>query len=261
MKRLRLPYLKEMNLFLLIFFCVPLGIYLKDYFIDHKHIQESMLGIKVFIIPAILTLIFHLPFFSFKEQRTITSSEVLLRIPVGSFLAYLIFLVLAFTTFAHIFIFIGGEKTHISVLTFSCIATLLSLLAWNSDRVIFANSLTNDQLNDIIAKKKADIGLYTYSEEGFTYADSKHPFQCKWSDIESIVAYKSDTYTFDTIHLQLTLTNGMAWNTNEDVPGWFIFTDKMETALTGIDKYWQIKTMGMPFEVNATLVYKRATDY
>ena len=72
-----------------------------------------------------------------------------------------------------------------------------------------------------------------------------------------IIAYKTDNYTYDTIHLRLKMENGQELDINEDIPGWFIFKETLTSKLPGIDKFWEIKTMAPPFAESATIVYEK----
>lgn len=100
---------------------------------------------------------------------------------------------------------------------------------------------------------KAAFNFFQYSDNGFSYEET----YTAWADIESIIAYKTDEFTTDTIHLVLKKADETELHFSEYVEDWFHFTEKLKENLPGIDKEWFRKVVTPAFETRETPVYKK----
>lgn len=87
----------------------------------------------------------------------------------------------------------------------------------------------------------------------------KIEFKTSWNEIDGIVAYKTDNFAYDTIHL-IIRRGTEELNFNEETDGWFVFKERMGSSLKGINSKWELEVMFPPFEESATWVYKKGEN-
>jgi hypothetical protein len=94
------------------------------------------------------------------------------------------------------------------------------------------------------------------SEEGFSIKLSSGIINIRWDEVKEIYAYKLDLMTIDEICFDIVLSETVI-TLSEEIEGWQIFTDKLETVVTGFDKEWFAKVVYPAFKTNYTRVYYR----
>lgn len=104
-------------------------------------------------------------------------------------------------------------------------------------------------------QRPEDKGAFMYTDEGFIYQTEDRSETVKWLDIERIVAYKLDRFTYDLICVRL-YWNGGELFMSEDKPGWFQFTSRLNSALP-VTQGWEERVAMPPFDTNETLVYQK----
>jgi len=106
-------------------------------------------------------------------------------------------------------------------------------------------------------KRYDDLGAFEYLDNGFVATTEEEELALNWSELNTIVAYKEDLYTYDVVGLEIFTTNGQSFRINEDTPGWYQFIERLGTTFTSIDKDWQTKVSIPAFETNLTLLYDK----
>jgi hypothetical protein len=102
-----------------------------------------------------------------------------------------------------------------------------------------------------------DNGIFTFSDNGFSIKTTKGVQTIEWTEIKSMLGYKEDHYTTDSICLDVFCDNDKSFKITEETLGWFRFLDHSKKALLTIDKSWEIEISTPAFETNLTLVYDR----
>jgi hypothetical protein len=257
MRQFLLPYRKIINWFFLYFFGIPLAVYVIMY-IKGEKTAAVIKAILFFIVPAIIAAIGFTPFFKFKSDDKGSSENALLKIPILELYILMIAVVFSFFTIGGIFsICEGSYNTGKDMLIIGLPISTLLLVAINSKRIWFKDQLIPGIVKKQLEVKRADEGAFKYNGNGFIYSGKNKFIACDWCDVCAVMAYKTDNYTYDTIHLILRTDSGEEFDINEDTAGWYIFKNKLADNLIGIDKMWEFKAMLPPFAENMTLIYAK----
>ncbi len=102
-----------------------------------------------------------------------------------------------------------------------------------------------------------DNGIFTFNDAGFSIKTTHGDYELEWTDIDSMLGYKEDHYTADSICLDVFCTKDRNFKISEETPGWFRFLSHSKKALPAIDKSWEIELSMPAFETNLTVVYDR----
>ena len=106
--------------------------------------------------------------------------------------------------------------------------------------------------------KYNDNGNFTYKEDGFVIKfKSGEQRYVKWSEMDTIIAYKRDEMTTDQICLDLFYQENLSFSISEDIRGWYQFLIRMHQAFPQIKKDWEIDVMHPAFKANTTLLYDK----
>jgi hypothetical protein len=101
-----------------------------------------------------------------------------------------------------------------------------------------------------------DPGIFTYHDDGFEIALKEGSVKLNWDDIDELVAYKADMYTFDEIRMDI-VYGGMAITITEETPGWHQFVLKTKKVFPSILQDWDSKIIYPPFATNLTELSKK----
>ena len=226
-------------------------------FTHPRNTERALSLIQWFAIPSLLSVLQYLPVFRFKKMNRVSKDQALLKIP---------FLELYLWFFAGIMLFFlfGGSLSIISNsarplyvmfgigLSFSTI----SIVILNSNKILFQGDYRTDKALKEDLRKQTTDGYFTYQKGGFTFKHKKKNFQTTWKQVEGIMAFKTDSFSYDTIHLIIKSDN-QELNIGEDTEGWFVFKNKLKAHLQPINSNWEFEVMFPPFEESATWVYKK----
>ena len=237
---------------------IPLAVFLFDLFWEGKKPDQSLAGIKFFIIPTVLFTIFALPFFRFKSSEKVDEEKALIKIPVVDFGLWIFMGIGFFLIFAGILSYLDKESTPLPNYIFGGVGMAIPCLCLlNSNSVLFRDDYLTKKEKHELEQKKTSVGLFHYDEYGFNHPYKSAQFSTLWSEIDSIVSYKTDSYAFDTIRLVVEKTDGENFLLSEATEGFLVFTKKLSERLVGIDEAWLLKVMYPPFEECVTQVYKK----
>lgn len=104
-------------------------------------------------------------------------------------------------------------------------------------------------------KKKIGTEIQIESD-GFRVNSEKELTSLKWTDIESITAFKIDRITVDVICLRLVCNQKVIFISEEE-KYWSSFVAEMEKQFPEINAEWWPKVAYPPFERNETIIFDR----
>jgi hypothetical protein len=107
------------------------------------------------------------------------------------------------------------------------------------------------------AEREKDLGLFTYTDTGFTFTSGKFTKTLNWSDITQINVYKSDLYTTDRIDMEI-VYGGWGLTIHEELPGWYQFVIKTKEVFPSIPKDWDWEIVQPPFASNFRTIYSKS---
>ena len=102
---------------------------------------------------------------------------------------------------------------------------------------------------------REDCGPFAYYEGGFSYQNADLTASVKWMDIERVIAYKLDRFTYDLICVDVYWA-GSSLLITEDDPGRYQFIERLNSALS-IAPDWEARVALPPFQTNETVVYQK----
>ncbi|WP_432200523.1 hypothetical protein ACRAQ7_13310 [Erythrobacter sp. W53] len=92
-----------------------------------------------------------------------------------------------------------------------------------------------------------------FDETSFSVLANSVTTSMRWTDIETVYAYKQDLISYDQICLTL-VGGGKELTVYETMDGYSQFRSHMEKTL-GIDPEWIFNVMTPPFDTNLTRIY------
>lgn len=255
MRCIQLPLKKSVTEFLFATFSIPLAAHLYIYFFNAKKTEGILNGIVFFAAPALFFLALRIfPFFTFKPDEKVKEEKALLKIPFPAFAFWIIVAISFFFAYGGTFSLLENSKHSSYDFLFGGLGVGIPLLlVLNTNTVLFDTDYSTQKQRQEMERRKTSSGHFLYNEDGFEY----EIFSAAWVDVECIIAYKTDNFTYDTIRFIIKKVDGTELNLSEDAQGWFVFTQKLEENLSGVDAAWFSKVMLPPFEENATWVYKK----
>src|SRR5581483_12425866 len=112
-----------------------------------------------------------------------------------------------------------------------------------------------DYVSEESKKKSDDLGIFTYEGEQFKFEMDGEARSYTWNNIKTVVAYKQDMGTYDTICQNIIIDDGFDMRLNEDTPGWFQFQVRLAQHIPQISMDWLINISTPAFQTNMTLLY------
>ncbi len=108
-------------------------------------------------------------------------------------------------------------------------------------------------------KRYSDTGIFLYNNIGFKVNfKSGDMFDVEWDDIETILAYKIDLYTFDSICLEVFFKEDKAFRITEETEGWYKFLEKISEIFPQIKNGWECEIVFPAFKENLTILFDRS---
>lgn len=126
----------------------------------------------------------------------------------------------------------------------------------------FSNEKPNDALQISEESKNPfdfkyeDLGKFGYDDDGFTIDFTSGPLKIFWTDIEQLIAYKQDMFTYDEVCIDIKY-NDLVITISEATPGWYQFIIKTKQVFPSISATWDIDIVHPAFETNLTILYQR----
>jgi hypothetical protein len=105
-------------------------------------------------------------------------------------------------------------------------------------------------------ERENDLGIFTYSETGFTIAHPGLTKTLNWSDITQINVYKTDLLTTDRIDMEI-VYGEWALTIHEELPGWYQFVLKTKEIFPNIPKDWDWEIVQPAFAANYRTIYTK----
>jgi hypothetical protein len=102
-----------------------------------------------------------------------------------------------------------------------------------------------------------DLGIFNYSEKGFTVNLDNSNYEIKWDQIQTIFGYKIDLLTIDEICLDIFCDQHISFMISEETAGWFVFLEHLKERFSTIRADWNFIIQMPAFQTNLTLIYDR----
>ena len=266
MNRIQLPYNASTSYFILAFFFVPWSIGVYDYFFEENSFfqpnktEKALNLIRWYSIPTFIAALQYIPVFKFKEMVRVPKEEALLKLPFLEFYLWSFAGMMLFVAFGGCMSIIGNsEEKQYGMFLIGLGLSFISFITLNSNSVLFKGDYETAKDQKERIRKQTTEGVFQYEQYGFSFKHKKIEFKTSWHEIDGIVAYKTDNFAYDTIHL-IIRSGAEELNFNEETDGWFVFKERMGANLKGINSKWELEVMFPPFEESATWVYKKGEN-
>lgn len=94
----------------------------------------------------------------------------------------------------------------------------------------------------------------------FGLADDGRTIELKWAEMRSIVAFKRDLLTVDSMRIGIETDAGRLYEIGEEADGWFEMVESLPRYLPGAKSVgaWYEQVMLPAFETNLTTIYTRS---
>jgi hypothetical protein len=102
-----------------------------------------------------------------------------------------------------------------------------------------------------------DLGIFTYSDTGFTLEFDECVKSFQWDNIKTLLGYKVDNFTYDIIALQVILSDNFKFRVTEETKGWHQFLIRLKEKITEFPKDWEINISTPAFEKKLTVIYDK----
>jgi hypothetical protein len=125
--------------------------------------------------------------------------------------------------------------------------------------IFFGTDKYKKHIKEDFEKRYSDTGIFLYNALGFKVSfKSGDTYDVNWSDIETILAYKIDLYTFDSICLEVFFNEEKAFRITEETDGWYKFLEKISETFPQIKKGWEFEIIVPAFKENLTIIFDRS---
>ena len=177
---------------------------------------------------------------------------------------YFIFSSIAFGILIAILYYFDYNKRN--PLLFWTLLFLFCFLVYKTISILTNKNLlfvTKKDLGDILDIKKStetiDVdfdGIFVYTSEGFETNINNSKININWSEIETILGYKKDLITIDSICMDI-ITCSSTLTICEETPGWFKFLNQLRNNIEITPKYRDIEISTPAFKTNLTLLFDK----
>jgi hypothetical protein len=140
------------------------------------------------------------------------------------------------------------------------IGGLIGIIKFLDPRNIYVSPKSKLGKQLIAEKHQAELetlGDFSYNETGFCVDLNCEVEKYLWQEIKSIIAYKRDDYTVDTICLDIYFQNKSCLTITENTSGWYQFINYLGKNVLLNDDNWQVKIILPAFATNLTLLYDK----
>jgi hypothetical protein len=91
---------------------------------------------------------------------------------------------------------------------------------------------------------------------GLTISVRKQETRIEWGEVKSLVAFKVDKLTYDSIYLQIDYGENRSVVALEETEGWESLVKGVKANFPSVNPAWDIDIIQPPFAVNLTVLYK-----
>jgi len=217
----------------------------------HTHIQNNSINARQIIIVFLNTL-------KIKQLRKKSKEKKVVYISIWKFLLQ----VFSAGLFTVVGIIVGNSLVAV-FFSLSWLFVLYPLFDRNSKVRWYAGTLFSAMDEDFLTPPKnfaiseVDPGIFTYTESGFEVTQEGVSYSQNWSDIKTMVAYKLDNLTTDSICISVFCDNDIQFGITEETAGFGTFISKTNKQFPQINKAWIIDIMSPAFRMNLMLLYDR----
>lgn len=105
-------------------------------------------------------------------------------------------------------------------------------------------------------ERESELGVFAYTDLGFTITHPEIIKTLSWSDINQINVYKTDLVTTDRIDMEI-VYGKWSLTIHEELPGWYQFVIKTKEIFPTIPKDWDWEIVQPPFASNYRTIYTK----
>lgn len=103
-------------------------------------------------------------------------------------------------------------------------------------------------------QEQEDLGVFSYTNDGFYYNDYKGEGFYKWSDIETVFAHEEEISN-DQMCLDIFMNNGFVFKLTEETPGWYQFKNRLSEHVSLKAFVWDSEIPG--YDPYLTLLFDK----
>lgn len=118
------------------------------------------------------------------------------------------------------------------------------------------NNLWKKISSENFKKLEEDPGIFSYENSSFTFPYFEDIKKYKWTDINTLVAYKEDLNTTDEVYLRIKFSDKLIFLISESTPGWYKFIDQLKKNIS-VSELWDTNIIHPPFATNMTVVFDK----
>lgn len=112
-------------------------------------------------------------------------------------------------------------------------------------------------LADHFLMAQESLGIFTYSDGGFSFPEHKEIKFYKWSEIETVFSFKEDRFTTDEISMDIFININASLRLTESTPGWYQFQKRLRENIPSIHDTWEGEIAVPAFETMLTLLFDK----
>jgi hypothetical protein len=125
-------------------------------------------------------------------------------------------------------------------------------------KIIFTGTKEyKDHIEKEFQEKRKDLGIFTYTDNGFQVKILEQQYNVIWTDIQAMFGYKVDQYALDEICMDVFCNNDVSFRVTEESAGWYVFQDRVFEKFPSIKQNWYIEIAFPAFATNLTLLYEK----
>jgi hypothetical protein len=230
-----------------------------------KRFEQNVAFIILFGIPTILLSWFLLDKrLEFKESAKSRKADRFLKLPFSSHSSFYVFLFSTLFLVGGLATIIGDKKFAVGIpmFLFGLIPIILTAIAIEHPKIWFSDTINMiDLMKQIAETPKEDSpayqdGIFTYYDELFDVRIDGETKTFYWDKITSIIAYKVDQITVDSIIIEV-YADGTAIRMEDQMAGSMKFMETAANKLENFREDWYMVVAFPAFETNLTIIYEK----
>ncbi|MGI8670520.1 MAG: hypothetical protein ACR2J3_11860 [Aridibacter sp.] len=238
------------------------------YTAGQKKIELNVILIILFGIPTILLSWFLLDKrFEFKEFAKSRKADRYFKLPFSLHSTFLAFIFFPILLFGGLLVIISDKNFAVGIpmFLFGLIPIILTAIAIEHPKIWFSDTINViDLVKEIAETPKENFpayqdGIFTYKDESFDVKIDGETKHVNWDEINSIIAYKVDLLTVDSIIIEI-YADDFAIKIDDQMAGSMKFMETAADKLENFRKDWYMVVAFPAFETNLTIIYEKINE-
>lgn len=169
-------------------------------------------------------------------------SEKKLSTPIPREVVYILLFLIIFSIFTKFLPSLEGffnlnSMSIIGIFTILIAALFFIGVHLLDKNIKFRGELTKEEVQSLVAGKRASNGHFSFEGGHFTYGES---LRVKYCDIDKIIGYRRDLYYLDQIGIEIHLKNNTVFRWNEDEEGFHSLVSYLKHQFKSIPDEWEL---------------------